>query len=320
MKKRLSSRVSLAVGFCLLFLPLAAHSQNRHSLLQQEFNLVGEHSQEIQYYRMESKLINYALDGTRLGTDVFRLALKCVPAKIASKENDQYTCVRFTFKQADTLETTIPALENWTYVFNAEFDETGQVLGIEHSKFENLTDSEGKPLPFDKAYHVYNAFIDFHAFCNVFAQRTSEGNGIQHLRKIGQKIVHDAAFSEAPTNLGTNISEGSFFKNGEITLEFRGLSLVNGRACALVAYDSGESAFKMIMKPVPEMEIQTVGSSHYMGEIYKDLATNWVQKITMSEFVVSETTVPISPNKIHSIVERDIVIQNVREKELFDAK
>ena len=105
------------------------------------------------------------------------------------------------------------------------------------------------------------------------------------------------------------------FGNGEITLEFKGLSVVCDRYCALLGYDSGQSSFKMIMKPMPNMEIQTVGSSHYKGDIYKDLATNWVQKVTMTEFVVSETILPMPPNKITSVIERDIIIRNVSEKE-----
>jgi hypothetical protein len=69
------------------------------------------------------------------------------------------------------------------------------------------------------------------------------------------------------------------------------------------------------MKPTPEMEIQAVGSSHYKGDIHKDLATNWVQKVTMAEFVVSEVTLPMPPNKVNTVVERNIVIRNVGEKE-----
>jgi hypothetical protein len=182
--------------------------------------------------------------------------------------------------------------------------------------FENLTDSAGKPLPSDQTYHVYNAFIDFHSFCNVFAERAANGSGIQDLKRIGQKIVHVSAFSEPPVNLGSQILPGSSFKNGEITLAFKGLSMLNGKQCALVEYDSGESSFKMLMQPTPEMQIQTVGSSHYFGDIYKDLSTNWVQKVTMAEFVVAEVALPMPPNKINSVVERHITILNVREDEL----
>jgi len=318
--KKILNPLSVAIVVCIVLVALAAHSQpNDMPDLRRAFNLAGVRSREIQYYVLESKLTNFALDGTRIGTDIFRLHLKCVPAEIAGKGKSEYTCVRFTIQQGDTAKVEIPGLTNWTYTFDESgLDEREQVFGIDHGKFENLVDSQGNPLPFDKAYHVYNAFIDFHAFCNVFAEPTREGKGVQNLRKIGQKIVHAAAFSEAPTNLGKHVAEGSFFKNGEITLVFKGLSLVDGSACALIGYDSGESSFKMIMKPMPEMEIQTVGSSHYMGEIYKNLSTNWVQKATMTEYVVSETTIPMSPNKIHSVVERNILIVNL-PKEQFSS-
>ena len=286
------------------------------SMLGQEFNLAGRHTPEPQYFLMESQLITYALDGTRVGTDVFRLRLKCVPAAVAGKSGDEYTCVRFTVQQGNGPEKDIPALENWSYEFSgAGMDKQGRVFGIDHAKFDGLTDRDGVAIPTDNTYHVYNAFIDFHGFCNLFADSSLDGKGIQDLKKIGQRVVHSAAFSEAPVNLGENVSEGSFFKNGEITLTFKGLSLVNGRACALVGYDSGESAFKMIMKPAPTMEIQTTGSSHYSGDIFKDLETNWVQQATMTELVVSETTLPMSPNKIDSVIERIILIRNVSEKE-----
>jgi hypothetical protein len=71
----------------------------------------------------------------------------------------------------------------------------------------------------------------------------------------------------------------------------------------------------MIMRPMPNMEIQAVGSSHYSGDIYKDLAANWVQKATLNELVVSETALPMPPNKINSVVERVILVRNVDEKE-----
>lgn len=316
-KKPVISVIFSVIFFSVIATSLGAQSPiSENSILHQTFDLAGKRSQEPQYYLMESVLLTYALDGTRVGSDIFRLRLKCVPAKVAGKDGDEYTCVQFTLQQGDAAEASIPALKNWTYVFKEGIDNKGQVFGIDHSKFENLIDINGNTLPPDKAYHVYNAFIDFHSFCNVFAESSGDGNGIQDLKEVGQKVVHSAAFSEPPVNLGSNIAEGSFFKNGKITLEFKGIGVVNSRYCALIEYDSGESSYKMIMKPAPNIEIQTVGSSHYKGDIYKDLATNWVQKVTMIEFVVSETTLPMPPNKITSIVERNILIRNVNEKEL----
>ena len=66
---------------------------------------------------------------------------------------------------------------------------------------------------------------------------------------------------------------------------------------------------------MPNMEIQSVGSSHYQGDLYIDLATRWVRKATMYELVVTETRLPMPPNKINAVIERDIVIRNVTEQE-----
>ncbi|GAH12455.1 unnamed protein product, partial [marine sediment metagenome] len=200
---------SAIICFVTIFVLVNIIKAQTPSILDQEFDLAGEPARETQYFTMESRLISYALDGKCVGTDIFRLRFKCVPDKIAGKEGDEYTCVSFTFQHGDDSEAAIPALKNWKYIFIEEgIDEQGQVFGIDHSKFENLADSNGNTIPPDKSYHVYNAFIDFHAFCNVFAGKAPEGSGIQDLTKIGQKIVHAAAFTEPPVNLGSNISEG----------------------------------------------------------------------------------------------------------------
>jgi hypothetical protein len=311
----LLKKFNVLIYFFFITLPVSMHSQtNDNSFLYKEFNLAGSRSQEEQFFLMESKLVTYALDGKRTGTDIFRLHIKSVPG-----EDDKYSCLRFTVQLGDSPEVEIPELRNWTYIYNDPQNlDKDYVFGIDHTKFENLVDSEGIPLSFENSYHIYNAFIDFHGFCSLFPEPTPEGNGIQDLKYIGDKIIHDAAFTDAPTNLGKNISEGSSFKNGEITLEFKGLSYVNDKECALLGFDSGESSFKMIMNPVPDMEIVTVGSSHYKGDIYKDLNTNWVQKVTLNEFVISETSLPMPPNKINAVIERNILIKNVSQEEFFN--
>ncbi|MGE5497314.1 MAG: hypothetical protein ACM3Q2_04555 [Syntrophothermus sp.] len=291
--------------------------------LKKDFQLGGTRSSEVQYYKMESGMMSYALNGDRTGTDVFRLWLKCVPAQLSGKEGDEYTCLKFTYQPAGSPESEIPVLKNWSYVFKripSGRDEKGQVFGIDHSKFDNLKDAAGKLLPTDKAYHVYNAFIDFHSIQDVFSAKMENGAGIQDLNKIGQKIVHLAANSEAPVDLGGQIQKGSVFRNGKITLELKGISIVNDKECALLEYDSGESSFKMKMTPMPEMEINTTGASHYKGDIYVSTATNWVQKASLSEMVVSETLLPFAPNKINMVIERSISINNVNEKEMLSTR
>jgi len=319
MKKKLFKQQNFIIYSLLMLFPFLTYSQaDDNSILKQKFNLAGERIQETQFYVMKSECINYALDGKRTGKDTYKLFLKWMPAKISGRAEDELICLKFTVQFGDASEVSIPLLANWSYSFKGGIDEKNQVFGIDHNKFENIRDINGNVIPIYKAYHVYNAFIDFHSFCNVFAERTSEGSGIQHLSKIGQKIVHSAAFSEPPTHLGKNILDGSFFKNGKITLEFKGLSVANDKECAIIGFDSGESSFKMIVKPTSDFEVVAVGSSHYKGDIYKDLVSNWVQKVTFNEIVVTEATMPMPPNKVNSVVERNVVIQNVSENELFN--
>lgn len=308
------------LAFAVVLCPLAVAETRKiasvESLLQQKFDLASQRSSQTQYYQMETIIVAYRPDGKPSGHDTYRLLLKCVPGSQSGKDVDEYTCRRFTLQQGEGIETSIPVLDGWSYAYEhaTALDEKGQVFGIDHGKFEGLTDSNGAALPPDKAYHVYNTFIDFHAFCNVFAEATSEGGGIQDLTHIGQQVVHASAFSEPPVKLGSNVAEGSTFKNGEVTLAFKGLSIVDNASCALVSFDSGQSSFKMSLEPIPNMKIITVGGSHYQGDIYIDLQSRWVRKVTMSELVISETELPVPPNKINVVHERSLIIKSVTAK------
>jgi len=73
----------------------------------------------------------------------------------------------------------------------------------------------------------------------------------------------------------------------------------------------------MFMKPMPNMDIKTVGSSHYLGDIYTDLESRWIQKVTLNEIVVSETELPVPPGKLNAVSERTLLIRNVTEKEML---
>ncbi|MHC4479566.1 MAG: hypothetical protein ACYS1C_01135 [Planctomycetota bacterium] len=295
----------------------AAKEAKATSLLQQEHDLAGERTAEPRYYRMETKLVHYAEDGTRARRDTYRLRLMCMPDP---PQGTRYVCKEFTLKVGDGPQAHIPAMAGWSYVFNDTsigIDAQGQVFGIDHAQFQGLTDSNGTSLPPEVSYAVYNSFIDFHGFCNAFARPTPGGNGIQDLRRVGQKIVHAAAFTAPPVNLGSNIAEGSFFKNGEVTLELKGLSLVDGVPCALVGYDSGESSFKMLIRPTPEMEVNTTGASHYFGDVYVELDSLWVRKATMGEIVVSKTTMG-EQELARGVIERAVTIRAVSAEE-FEA-
>ena len=53
----------------------------------------------------------------------------------------------------------------------------------------------------------------------------------------------------------------------------------------------------------------------YALGIYIDLATNWGKEVTLDELVVTETTLSLPPGKINAVIERNIIIRNVSERE-----
>ena len=309
--------IILAITECSENRPDDKFSGQFASNLRQEFDLSRERSPEKQYYSIETMLVHYALDGKRSRVDTFNLHLETIPGSLSGKNGDEFICRKFTVQRGTDSPVSIPSLEGWSYIYEFGLDEQGRVFGIDHDRFENLKNGEGQPFPPDTSYFIYNTFIDFHAFCDVFAKRIEGGKGIQDLRTIGDKIVHAAAFTEPPVNLGSNVAEGSTFQNGEITLEFKGLSLVDNRPCSVIEFDSGESSFNMIMQPTPSMQIETTGSSHYKGDLYIDMESYWVQKVVMGELVVSETSLPMPPHKVNGVIERATTIRNIDRAEFL---
>ena len=116
-RKTMLTLLSVSVICSAAFVSPAESTGPNDAILRQNFSLGGERSQQTQYFVMESKLLNYALDGKRVSLDVFRLRLKCVPAKLAGTKGDQYTCAKFTVQFGDASEVEVPALKNWTYIF-----------------------------------------------------------------------------------------------------------------------------------------------------------------------------------------------------------
>ncbi|MHC4536953.1 MAG: hypothetical protein ACYS6K_23645 [Planctomycetota bacterium] len=290
------------------------------SILRSPYDLAAERLMKSRYYCMETKIVHLGEDGTRTVPITLRLLLKCVPAGQSPQDGYRYTCSKISLQKEGDSEVQIPALDGWSYIFkraeDGGFHHRGLIYGIDHGRFQGLKDGKGNALPPECAYALYNMFVDFHAFCNQFAEKSMTGNGIQNLKRIGEKIIHESAFSEPTLQLTGNISEGSFFRNGEVTLEFKGLSVVDGLACAIVRFDSGDSSFKYLINPTPDMDIKTVGAAHYWGDLYIELDSKWVRKVAMGELTVSKVTLGDQKN-IKSVMERSTTI-SAMDKDKFE--
>lgn len=289
--------------------------------LRGPFNLSIDRRPVAQYFRMQTQFIHMGFDGKRTGVETYMLRLRCNPGALSGNNLDEYTCQEFGLQLNNGGIATIPALKLFTYRFNlmSGIDGKGPVFGIPQEPFNGLTDDAGRKLPPDIRYAVYNNFIDFHALNDVFSRPMKFGKGIQELKHAGDRVVHASAFTEAPISLGTTIRPGSVFHNGNVTLELKGLSVVDEAACALVGYDSGESTLRMTIALGEGQEALIEGGSEYKGDIYIDLETGWVRKVTLDEFVVTHSRATNAPNKVLGYTVRHVMLRLVSQQQFEES-
>lgn len=268
--------------------------------LKSTFDLSRNRMRAPTTFEMETKYVHFGPNGKRTGVESYLLKLGFTPQDSAAKSADAYRCLELIMTLGEGPSFSVPELRNWNYTFDPNLtgaDARGPMWGIPRERFADLTDAAGKKLPFNVRYAMYTCFIDFHSFNDVFARPMKFGKGIQDLRAIGQKIVHPASFIEAPVSFLAEVKPGSTFKNGQITLELKGLSLVDGAPCAVVAYDAGESSLRMVIPDPSGRDSVTEGGDQYKGDIYVDLATLWVRKATLEEYLLDEIRMQGSPSK-----------------------
>ncbi len=252
----------------------------KKDLLVQEYDLGRERSEQSHFYIAQHEVVNRASNGKLKSIETYKMHLMCEPGNRSAGETDKYVCTKFAMQINGGPEVSIPLLAGWSYDFSIQtltkkgLDAQGVMLGISHEKFENLTDSTGAKLSIEAQYQVYSAFIYFHSWCNMLAEL-----GAKDLKKIGDKIVNDESASESPINLGAIYLEGSKFKHGIESLEFKGLGIVDGETCAIVGNEERDGGYVMHMKPMPVLKIKVVGGTRFSGDIYIDLASLWVKKV-----------------------------------------
>ena len=277
-------------------------------ILTQNYDLSRERSKEPHFYLVQHEVVTHASNGKRKAVDMYKMRLMCKPGDRAAGETaDKYTCVNFSVKRKDTPEVTIPSLDGWSYAFSKQLlnekglDSQGQMMGIPHAKFEKLTDSTGAKLPIELPYQIYSAFTYFHTCCNELSEPDRFRNGIQDLKRIGDKSVSNISY-ELPIDLGDNILKGSTYKTGETTLEFKGLGTVDDTACAVVSYEEVGGSWTTYIKVMPLMTVKSVGGTQIRADIYIDLVSLWVKKTTYIVTDITRTTLFGIPVDISTIV------------------
>ncbi len=264
------------------------------SAIGTSFQLPGKRLAITQSYQLAVDITTQTPVVDRRKQTSYRLDLDCVPTKGSHANSPgqavKYTCRQFAIFKDGGKKVTIPSLKDWSYEFTYPSENIapgGNVFGLPNARFAGLSDSDGGKLDSQLEFLVYNAFTDYHVLCNVYAQKMFSGAGIQSLSEIGDTVEHGTSNTHAPLGSIPGLSEGSEFVHGNVTLEFKGISRVGERPCALIGFDARGNEFKMVIEPAPNYSVISQGKSQHFGDLYLDLQTGWVIKAIMAETVVS---------------------------------
>ena len=109
------------------------------------------------------------------------------------------------------------------------------------------------------------------------------------------------------------------FLHGIETLDFKGLSVINSKTCVILGFDERGGGYVMYMKPMPILKVKTVGGTRFSGDIYIDLESLWVKKITATVIDMTKTTMFGIPVEI-SIPITSLTIRFVGKEEVESTK
>jgi hypothetical protein len=276
--------------------------------LANEFDLAAERERKPRRVEMETEYVHYAMTGARQGAETYAITLQFDPI---GGDIDRYVCTHLDVSKEGGNSFPIPELQEWGYTFDMRLngDARGPMFGIPQDRFARLTDGAGSALDFETRYAAYDTFIDFHSVNDTFTRPLPVGKGIQDLKRIGDRAIHPASFIQAQMSFGSEVKPGSTFRNGEVSLELKALSVVDNAPCAVVKYDAGESKLRMILSMADGTDAVAEGGSLYGGEIYIDLVTRSVRKATLDEYMVLETEVKGAPARVQAFTVRHIKIR-----------
>ena len=282
--------------------------------LFKEYNLEGKRSKNPQYYITQFEVAYHSSNGKQKWVDKFELYLTLEPSS-STGVMDKFTCKYFFAQIKGKPRVSIPSLAGWSYNFslkslNSEgLDEQGYMFGLPHMKFENLIDSKDQKLSIEAQYQVYSAFIYFHSYCSQLAEQSA-----QKLKKIGDQSVKDLTGLESPVNLGAKFLKGSKFLHGIETLEFKGLSVIDGKTCAIIGFGEKGGGYIMYIRAMPLLKVKTTGGTRFNGDMYIDLESLWVKKVNATIIDMTKTTMYGIPVEI-SIPVTSLEIRSVDQKE-----
>jgi hypothetical protein len=176
-----------------------------------------------------------------------------------------------TIKEEITKWKPLPFAEGFTY----ETD----LFGVYFLETINTTDI---PKTMEGMRFWVN-IMDAHAQFELL--RTETHGSISQIKKIGDRVSTPGAHTEGEWDFPPLVTD-STFANGDYDTIFTGLSLVDGKTCAVLEYINADSRLSSKMQMTPKMILKQDGTSNFWGRIFVDLESGKLIKGDLYEYVI----------------------------------
>lgn len=156
--------------------------------------------------------------------------------------------------------------------------------------------------------------MDAHAQFELL--RTETNGSISQIKKIGDRVSSPGAHQQGGWDFAPLITDSNF-ANGDYDTMFTGLSLVEGKMCAVLEYINADSKVSSKIHITPKMSFDQDGTSNFWGHIYVDLESGKLLKGDLYEYVVVLIEGPAFSGPMRLFERRLIEIEKIT-KEQFD--
>jgi len=301
------------VMFLLLtFAALSVMSCNRQDLqvqLVKDYDLsLSDQEGDVDYFRM--KTIYY--HGSHLGIMKDRDEVWGTFQREVLKVSQESFVARYTWKDvrlghSPTLKEQItdwkPLSFAEGFMYEIDLKEPGFVLAS--------VDSTNIPKTL-VGMRFWVKLMDAHAQFELL--RTETHGSISRIKKIGDRVSTPGAHQGGDWDFQPLVTD-STFANGDYDTIFTGLSLVDGKTCAVLEYINADSRVSSKMQVTPKMLFDQDGTSNFWGHIYVDLESGKLLKGDLYEYVLVQIEGPPFSTPMRLFERRLIEIEKITKNE-----
>jgi hypothetical protein len=291
------------------FSVMSCDSQNIQTQLAKDYDLsLSDHEGDVDYFQM--KTIYY--HGNHLGIMKDRDEVWGTFQREVLNVNQESFVAKYTWKDVRVgySPTLKEEITDWKplsfaegFMYEIDLQDPGFVLAP--------VDSTNIPKTLE-GMRFWVKLMDAHAQFELL--RTETNGSISQIKKIGDRVSTPGAHQGGGWDFPPLVTDSSF-ANGDYDTIFTGLSMIDGKTCAVLEYINADSKVSSKMQVTPKMFFKQDGTSNFWGHIYVDLGSGKLLKGDLYEYVIVQIEGPPLSASMRLFERRLVEIEKITKNE-----